>query len=431
LSQPSLTPTGNFRWFICGLLFLATTINYLDRQVLSLLKPALESEFHWTEIDYSNIVMAFTAAYALGYLFFGKIVDYIGTKLGYALSVFLWSIAAMAHAAVGSTAGFVFARVGLGLSEGGNFPASIKATAEWFPIKDRALATGIFNSGTNIGAVVAPILIPWILGNYGWQEAFLWTGALGFLWLILWMYYYEIPSRHKKISKSEYDLIHSDAVPGDTSSRKITWGQVLRIRQAWVFILGKFLTDPVWWFFLFWLPAYFSSAYAIDLKKPNWQLAIVYTATTIGSIGGGFLSSYLIRKGWPVFKARQRSMLLYAFLVLPVMTAPFAGNIWIAVALISMATAAHQAWSANLYTTVSDMFPKHAVSTVVGVGGMAGSIGGMLFPIVVGRLLEFFKQQGSITTGYTILFIVCGFAYLIAWRVMKLLSPTMEKVKLG
>ena len=400
--------------------------------MLSLLKPALETEFNWSEVDYSNIVMAFSAAYALGYLLFGKMVDAIGTKLGYTISLVGWSLAAMAHAAVGSTGGFMVARAALGLSEGGNFPASIKATAEWFPIKERALATGIFNSGTNIGAVVAPLLIPWILGNYGWKEAFLWTGAVGFLWLILWILYYEIPSRHKRISKPEYDYIHIDvAEVRAPSAPAVSWTELLKIKQTWSFILGKLLTDPVWWFFLFWLPAYFSSAYDIDLRKPNWQLAVVYTATTIGSIGGGFLSSYWIKKGWPVYKARHRSMLLYAFLVLPVVTAPLAGNIWIAVIIISLATAAHQAWSANLYTTVSDMFPKHAVSTVVGIGGMAGSIGGILFPLVVGRLLEYFKQQGSITTGYAILFVYCALAYLLAWLLLRYFAPKMERVKLN
>jgi MFS transporter, ACS family, hexuronate transporter len=421
--------TGYYRWVVCGLLFLATTINYVDRQVLSLLKPELEKQFHWTEIDYSNIVMAFSACYALGYLFFGKWIDVIGSKIGYAVSVALWSIAAMAHALATSTLGFIGARAALGLSEGGNFPASIKATAEWFPSQERALATGIFNSGTNIGAVVAPLLIPWMLGAFGWQAAFIWTGAVGFIWLVIWWIFYDMPTKQKRVTENELAYIQQDIVVATAPGKSLSWGQALRIKQTWSFILGKFLTDPVWWFFLFWLPAYFSSAYDIDFKKPNWQLAVVYTATTIGSIGGGFLSSYLIKKGWPIFKARHRSMLLYALLVVPVVVAPFAGNIWIAVAIISLATAAHQAWSANLYTTVPDMFPKHAVSTVVGLGGMAGSIGGILFPLIVGRLLEFFKQQGDINTGYAILFVYCGLAYLVAWRVMRIFAPKLEQVQ--
>jgi ACS family hexuronate transporter-like MFS transporter len=397
-----LQPKGNYRWVVCGLLFLATTVNYIDRQVIGLLKPTLSGEFNWTETDYSNIVMCFSAAYALGLLLFGKIVDKIGTKMGYTVSVVFWSIAAMLHAAVKSTFGFGAVRAFLGVSEAGNFPTAIKATAEWFPKKERALATGIFNSGTNIGAVIAPVIVPWILGLYGWRHAFIWTGAIGFVWLIFWLIYYGIPSRQKR---------------------------VLGVRQTWAFVFGKLLTDPIWWFFLFWLPSFFAEAYNIDLKKPNLQLVIVYTATTIGSVGGGYLSSYLIRRGWLVFKARKISMLVFAFCVLPIMTAPYAGNVWIAVGLISLAAASHQAWSANIFTTVSDMFPKQAVSSVVGIGGMAGSIGGMLFPLVVGGLLDHYKALGDIVIGYNILFVICGFAYLVAWLVMHFLAPRMERVR--
>ncbi|MEK6781153.1 MAG: MFS transporter [Bacteroidota bacterium] len=422
---------SNYRWTICALLFFATTINYVDRQVISLLKPTLELEFNWTESDYASIVMAFSAAYALGYLVFGRIVDKIGTKLGYIVSVIFWSIAAMLHAAVQSTLGFGIVRACLGLSEAGNFPTAIKATAEWFPKRERAFATGIFNSGTNIGAVIAPILVPLILSVSDWQHAFIWTGAIGFVWLIFWIILYEIPAKQKRLSKKEYDYIHSDEdEQSEVKSKSIPWMKLLGIRQTWAFIFGKFLTDPIWWFFLFWLPSYFSSVYSIDFRKPNLQLVIIYTATTLGSIGGGYLSSYLIRKGKMVFKARKISMLFFAICVMPIMTAQFAGNVWIVVALISLAAGAHQAWSANIFTTVSDMFPKNAVSTVVGIGGMAGSIGGMLFPLLVGSLLDHYKVLGNISIGYNILFVICGCAYLVAWLVMHALAPKMERVKI-
>lgn len=412
---------------------MATTINYIDRQVIGLLKPTLEVEYSWTESDYANIVMAFSAAYALGLLLFGRIVDKIGTKLGYIVSVLLWSVAAMLHAGVRSTLGFTAVRAFLGISEAGNFPTAIKATAEWFPKRERALATGIFNSGTNIGAVIAPIIVPWILGNFGWRPAFLWTGTIGFAWLILWWIFYDVPEKQKRLSKAEYDLIHSDGEEEENLSKKkesVSWLKLLGIRQTYAFIFGKLLTDPIWWFFLFWLPSYFADAYNIDLKKPNLHLVIVYTATTIGSVGGGYLSSYLIKKGWLVFKARKMSMLFFAICVTPIMLAPNAGNVWVAVGLISLAAAAHQAWSANIFTTVSDMFPKQAVSSVVGIGGMAGSIGGMLFPLLVGSLLDHYKALGNIVTGYNILFVICGFGYLLAWTFMHFLAPRMERVKL-
>jgi ACS family hexuronate transporter-like MFS transporter len=432
MTLPKQSP-GNYRWVVCALIFFATTINYIDRQVIGLLKPTLEQEYGWSESDYGNIVMSFSAAYAVGLLMFGRIVDWIGTKLGYTVSVLFWSIAAMLHAGVRSTLGFGAVRAFLGLSEAGNFPTAIKATAEWFPKRERALATGIFNSGTNIGAVIAPIVVPWMLGAFGWRPAFLWTGALGFVWLIFWWIYYEVPERQKRLSKAEYELIHSDGETAEEMARKnekVPWLKLLRIRQTYAFVFGKLLTDPIWWFFLFWLPSYFAEAYNIDLKKPNLHLVIVYTATTIGSVGGGYLSSYLIRKGWLVFRARKVSMLFFAICVTPIVLAPNAGNVWVAVGLISLAAAAHQAWSANIFTTVSDMFPKQAVSSVVGIGGMAGSVGGMLFPLLVGTLLDHYKALGNIVTGYNILFVICGFGYLIAWTAMHFLAPRMEPVKL-
>lgn len=430
----------NFRWTVVSLLFFATTINYLDRQVLGLLKPTLEVEFGWSETDYATIVMAFSAAYALGLLFYGGFVDRVGTKIGYAISIIVWSVAAMFHAAARSTLGFIIARASLGLGESGNFPVAIKATAEWFPKKDRAFATGIFNSGANIGAVVAPIMVPWILGVYGWEEAFIITGAIGFIWLGFWWFMYEVPARKKGISKAEYDYVHSDDKEEEEEEEAATdqkekrgaksWLKLFGIRQTWAFVFGKFLTDPVWWFFLYWLPSYFASTFALDLTKPSPHLAILYTATTIGSIGGGYLSGYFIKKGMAVFKARKTAMLLFAVIVVPIVFAQYCTNIWQAVALISLAAAAHQAWSANIFTTASDMFPKKAVSSVVGIGGMAGSVGGILFPLFVGHILDAAKTAGNINTGYNLIFVICGLAYLFAWVVMHFFAPRMEKVKI-
>lgn len=425
-------PSGSFRWSVVILLFFATTINYLDRQVIGLLKPTLEQALNWTESDYSKVVMSFTAAYALGYIVFGGIIDKIGTKLGLSVSIVIWSIAAMLHAAARTTFGFGLARAALGLGEAGNFPASIKAVAEWFPKKERALATGIFNSGTNIGAVIAPIVVPWILGVYGWQMAFILTGAVGFIWLIFWWVMYEIPTRKKGISQEELDYIYSDS---DEELEKqdqtpVKWTALFGFRQTWTFVIGKFLTDPIWWFFLFWLPSYFSTTFDLDLKKPSIHLAVLYSFTTLGSIGGGYLSGWLMKKGWPVFKARKMAMLAFALMVVPIMAARYATDIWEAVLLISIAAAAHQAWSANLFTTVSDMFPKKAVSSVVGIGGMAGSLGGVVFPFFIGIILDNYKALGDLNGGYNIIFLMCGVAYLLAWGIMHLLVPRMERAVL-
>ncbi|MCE6987858.1 MFS transporter [Dyadobacter sp. CY323] len=427
MEQPKI---GNYRWLICALLFFATTINYIDRQILGLLKPTLETEFNWTETDYANIVMIFAGFYAAGYIVFGNIIDKIGSKMGYAVSIVIWSIAAVLHAFVGSTAGFAAVRALLGLGEAGNFPAAVKATAEWFPRQQRALATGIFNSGTSIGAVAAPILVPWLLGAYGWKEAFLITGALGFIWLVFWWIFYEIPSRHKKITAEEFAFIHSDDEDvATTDQTPIHWTKLLTLRQSWVFIVGKFLTDPVWWFFLFWLPSYFATTFSLDLKKPSLHLAIVYTATTIGSIAGGYLSSHLIKKGWAPLRARKTTLLIVAFAVLPIILAQFATDIWVVVGIISIATAAHQAWSANIFTIVSDLFPKRAVSSVVGIGGMAGSLGSTFFPLLVGALLDHYKLLGNIGAGYNILFIICGLAYMVAWLIIHFLTTNMKPVE--
>ncbi len=419
---------SNVRWMVVVLLFFATTINYIDRQVIGLLKPVLEKEFNWTETDYSRIVMAFSFTYAIGLLLFGRLIDNIGTKLGYTISIILWSIAAMLHAFVKSTGGFIMVRSFLGIGESGNFPAAIKAIAEWFPKKERALATGLFNSGASIGAVVAPIVVPLILSAYGWKEAFVITGALGFIWLICWLFFYEVPEKKKRLSQTEYNYINSDVDEGE-ETEKISWLKLLGFRQTWAFITGKFLTDPIWWFFLFWLPSYFSSTFSLDLSKPSLQLGAVYLATTIGSVGGGYLSSYLIKSGWPVFRARKATLLIAAVCVLPIMYAKYADNIWTVVVLISLAAAAHNAWSANIFTIASDMFPKKALSSVIGIGGMAGSLGGILFPVLVGYLLDSYKSKGDIVAGYNMLFIICGLAYLLAWVIIHFLTPKMKAVK--
>lgn len=422
---------GNYRWIVCALLFFATTINYIDRQVIGLLKPTLEKEFNWTEIDYGYIVMTFAGMYALGYVLFGTFIDKVGSKVGYGISVLVWSIAAILHAFAKGTMGFTAVRGLLGLAESGNFPAGVKAVAEWFPVKERALATGIFNSGTSIGAVVAPILVPWILGLYGWQEAFIITGAIGFVWLIFWWIFYDIPTKQRRLKQPELDYILSDESSStEQPALKLKWGHLLGLRQTWVFIVGKILTDPVWWFFLFWLPSYFADTFNLDLKKPSMHLAIVYAATTFGSIGGGYLSSYFIKSGWPVLKARKTTLLIVAILVTPIFLVQFASNIWTVVALVALATAAHQAWSANIFTIVSDMFPKNAVSTVVGIGGMSGSIASTLFPIFVGTLLAYYKNLGNISAGYNILFIICGCAYFLAWAIIQLLTRKMKPLEL-
>ncbi|MBL7700331.1 MAG: MFS transporter [Chitinophagaceae bacterium] len=418
--------TGNYRWVICALLFLATTINYIDRQVIGLLKPHLEKEFSWTEVDYGRIVMTFALCYAVGYVVFGNLIDKIGTKIGYGVAVLLWSVAAVLHAVVRTTIGFGWVRGLLGLSEAGNFPAAVKTVTEWFPAKERALATGIFNSGTSIGAVVAPLLVPWVLGAYGWQEAFVITGAMGFVWLIFWWALYEKPSRHKKVTVEEYRYIHQDSAVTASASESIGWMRLLGMPQTWVFIVGKVFTDPIWWFFLFWLPSYFASAFQLDLTKPSLHLAIIYSATTIGSVGGGYFSSYLIKRGWTAVNARRLALSIVSVAVVPIIFARYATNIWVVVGIISLVAAAHQAWSTNIFTIVSDLVPKRSVSTVVGIGGMSGSLGATFFPLFVGWLLEHYKQLGDISAGYNILFVICGCAYFFAWIIIEILVRSIK-----
>lgn len=430
LNNPKMT---NYRWVICTLLFFATTVNYLDRTVISLLKDTLEVEFNWDEVDYANIVIAFQVAYAVGMLGIGRFVDKIGTKIGYALAIFLWSIAAMAHALVTSTGGFFVARAALGVTEAGNFPAAIKTVAEWFPKKERAFATGIFNSGTNIGAIIAPLTVPFIAEAMGWRWAFIITGAFGFLWLIFWFLLYEKPARQKRLGKAEYDLIHSDTdevQPDEDQGPKVSWLQLLSFKQTWAFVVGKFFTDPIWWFYLFWLPAFLNAQYGLEGTAVALPVAVVYTLSSVGSVFGGWLPLFFIKKGWPVFRSRKTSMLIYAFAVIPVVFAQYLGqiNMWLAVLIIGLATSAHQAWSANIFTTVSDMFPKKAIGSVIGIGGMAGALGGIAFAKFAGELFNYYKNLGTIEIGYYIVFIICGCAYLLAWLVMHILVPKMERV---
>lgn len=411
----------NYRWIIIALLFIATCINYLDRQIIGLLKPILEKEFHWTETDFSHIVMAFTAAYAIGLLVAGGLIDKIGIKIGYSITVVVWSAAAMFHALAKTVFGFSLARIFLGLGEAGHFPAAVKTVAEWFPKKERGLATGIFNAGTSVGVVFALFITPFIYVNFGWQSVFWITGSLGFIWLIAWLYFYEIPARQKKLSEVELAYIESDQQVETSTHINIPWRNLFTYKQTWAYVTGKFLIDPIYWFFLFWLPSYFANTFHIDLKKPSVELMIIYASTTIGSVFGGYFSSFLIKKGWRILNARQTALFIFAIIELSVILAQFVTNVWVAVALISLVIAVHQAWATNIFTMASDMFPKESVSSVVGIGGMAGAIGGILFPMLVGYLLDSYKAMGNINIGYNILFTICGCMYLIAFIIIRLL----------
>ena len=420
---------NNYRWIILGLVFIATTINYLDRQIIGLLKPSLEKEFDWSETDFAHIVMAFTAAYAIGLLLFGRIIDKVGTKWGYAISVIIWSAAGMLHAVARSVGGFAAARIGLGFGEAGNFPAAVKAVAEWFPNKERGLATGIFNAGTSIGVASALFLTPWILVHYGWKEVFWITGGLGFVWLIFWLWLYEVPAKQKRITATELALIRSgqDVEGSVTEEQKpIRWKTLFSMPQTWAFITGKLLIDPIYWFFLFWLPSYFSSVFDLDLTRPSPELMVIYAATTVGSIAGGYLSSSLVRRGWGVIRARKVALLIFALLEVSIILAQFATDVWVAVGLISLAVAVHQAWATNIFTLASDMFPKSSVSSVVGIGGMAGAVGGILFPMLVGYLLDSYKVMDNLSGGYSVLFTICGFTYLFAWVIIHVLTKQIR-----
>jgi len=428
--------SGRYRWTILSLVFFATTINYLDRQVISLLRDDyLMPLFKWSETDYSYIIIIFQLSYAIAMLGVGWVIDKVGTKLGYALSLLGWSIAAIGHAFASSTFGFLIARSALGISEAGNFPAAIKTVAEWFPKKERALATGIFNSGSNVGAIIAPLTVPLIALTFGWQWAFIITGTIGLIWLVFWFLIYEIPSTHKKLSKAEFDYIHSDKDETESNKaggEKVSWLKLLSYKQTWAFVVGKFFTDGPWWFYLFWLPAFLNKQYGMTQLQLMFPIAAVYMMTTFGSIFGGWISGFLINRGWEVFKARRFAMLIFAICVLPIVSAQALGQYgyWYAVIIIGFAASAHQAWSANLFTTTSDMFPKKAVASITGIGGMAGGLGGILVSRAAGWLLDHYKAIGSIETGYYIMFIFCGTIYLFAWLIFNMLAPKMKRVEL-
>jgi len=424
---------GKYRWTICSLIFFATTINYLDRQVIGILKPWLESEVGIGEAEYGYIVFSFQLAYAIGMILAGRIIDKIGTKIGYAFSLLGWSIAAVLHAFATGPIGFGFFRALLGISEAGNFPAAIKATAEWFPKKERALATGIFNSGANVGAVIAPLTVPLIAESMGWQWAFILTGAVGLIWLVFWFILYEIPRKQKRLSAAELEYIESDKEELEHGfSDKLSWVKLLKYRQTWAFAVGKFLTDPIWWFFLFWIPGWLSDVRGVSVKGSGFglSLAVIYTCTTFGSIFGGWLSSYFLKIGWTAHKSRSTAMLIFALMVVPILFVQDSSvGLWGAIALISLAASAHQAWSANIFTVASDMFPKKAIGSVIGIGGMAGAVGGMLVAVLAGNILEYYKGHGNVDAGYLILFFIAAFAYIIAWILMNLLAPKWKKVE--
>lgn len=421
LQGPNRPKVGYYRWTVCALLFFATTINYIDRQVIGILAPFLQKELGWSEADYGFIVTAFQTAYAIGLFLVGRLMDLVGTKIGYSLAMIFWSISAMAHALARSAFGFGAARFALGLGESGNFPAAIKTVAEWFPRRERALATGIFNAGSNVGAVVAPLVVPWITLRWGWQEAFIFTGAIGFIWFVCWWFIYEVPERQKRLSRAELEFIRSDA-PEPTT--RVPWVKLISYKQAWAFAIGKFLTDPIWWFYLYWVPKFLNKKYSLTLDKIGLPLIIIYLMADIGSIGGGWLSSAFIKRGWSVNRGRKTAMLICALCVTPIVFATQAQNMWLAVALLGLATAAHQGWSANIFTTVSDMFPKRAVGSVTGFGGMAGSIGGMLLSTYAGLILQ-------LTGSYYSLFIIAGSVYLLALVIFQLLVPKLEVAQVG
>jgi ACS family hexuronate transporter-like MFS transporter len=439
-AAPAAARIGHYRWMICGLLFLAATINYIDRQVIGILKPTLQTQFGWSEIDYGDIVFAFQLAYAIGYLFAGKIVDSLGIRRGFALALVVWSLAAMAAAEVtrfgpaatvllgafglsysASVAGFIVVRFVLGLGESGNFPAAIKTVAEWFPRSERAFATGLFNAGTNIGAVITPMTVPFITAAFGWYWAFVITGLLGFAWLALWLLFYDSPDRHPRIGGAELAYIRSD--PPEPAVR-VPWASLIRYRQTWSYAGAKFLTDPIWWMYLFWLPDFFSRNYGLSLLQLGPPIVVVYVVADIGSVGGGWLSSTLMKRGWSLHAARKTAMLACAIAVVPIVFATRVQSMWAAVALISLATAAHQGWSANCFTLASDMFPRQAVGSVVGLGGMAGAVGGMLIAKVVGYVLQ-------MTGSYTTVLMIAGGAYLVALAYVQLLTPKLEPAQIA
>jgi ACS family hexuronate transporter-like MFS transporter len=419
LPAPSQIPrVGNVRWTVCAMLFFATSINYMDRQVLGILAPVLQHSIGWTEQQYSYIVIAFQFSYAIGLIVAGRLIDRIGTRIGYALIMGIWSISAMAHSLATTALGFGIARFFLGLGESGNFPAAIKTTTEWFPQRERSFATGIFNSGANIGAMIAPAIVPIVTLRYGWHAAFLVTGFFSATWIAWWLTHYRTPADHTTLSAAEYAHINQD-VPEELT--KIPWKRLLGFRQTWAYAIGKFFTDPIWWFYLYWLPKFLDGRFHLGLTHLGLPLIIVYNLSSIGSIGGGSIPLFLAKRGVSIVKARYIAMLAMALCVLPVYFLGSVSNEWVAVALLGMATAGHQGWSANLYTIVSDMFPREAVGAVTGIGGMAGSVGGVLFSAGVGWVLTHFH-------GYSILFAISSTAYLLALLIIRLIVPQLGKI---
>lgn len=411
----------NYRWRICGLLFFATTINYIDRQVISILAPELQEIFNWTEKDYGYIIMCFQIAYALGLLFTGRFLDKFGVKIGYSLAILVWSLAAGAHALASSVIGFAAARFGLALGESANFPAAIKAVSEWFPKKERALATGIFNSGSTIGAILAPLLIPFLAIHFGWKSAFIVTGLLGIIWLLFWIPFYKSPKQAVNLSKEELEHIESDQEPENKVS--IPWAKLLTYKQTIGICLGRFVTDPIWWFFLYWLPKYLNTQHGLDIQGMGLPLIIIYTVSSVGGIGGGWLSSYFIKKGKSIDFARKTTILIVALLVVPIFSLSYFSNLWLAIILISFAAAAHQGWASNIFTVVSDIYPKNAVGSVTGLAGFAGALGGIIFSPLVGFILEY-------TQSYYIVFAIASCAYLLAWLFLKIFIKKIEPIKL-
>jgi ACS family hexuronate transporter-like MFS transporter len=425
IRQPSVRSgrtIPHLRWWICGLLFFATTINYIDRQVLGILKPELKNKLGWDEEQYGYIVFAFQLSYAIMQPLAGRFIDWLGTRLSYLWAVIVWSIAAMGHALANNAMQFSIARFALGFGEAANFPAAIKTVTDWFPAKERALATGIFNSGSNVGAIIAPLVVPWIAINWGWRMAFIITGAIGFTWVIAWLMLFRQPREHPNLGAQELALIEKDHEP--ESAVKVPFSTLIRMRQAWAFLIGKFMTDPIWWFYLYWLPGFLYDNYKLNLTQLGPPLIAVYLAADVGSVGGGWISSTLIARGWTLNAARKFAMLVCATAVTSAIFVMWAGsNMWLAVTLVSIAAAAHQGWSANMFTLASDIFPRKWIGSVVGLGGMAGAFGGMLFAPAVGKWLKF--SDGM----YGPVFVLCGSIYLVALLVVHLLVPKIDEMK--
>jgi len=421
MSESPRSTSSSFRWVVCALLFFATTINYVDRTVLGVLESVLKAEIGWTSTQYGDINAAFSLAYGIGFLFAGWVIDRLGTRLGYALYLIVWSLAAASHALAYSVGQFMVARIALGVGESGNFPAAIKTVAEWFPKNERALATGVFNAGTNVGAILSPLAVPVIAAQFGWRAAFVGTGLAGMIWVVFWWPLYRRPQDHPRVSDAELAHIQSDPCPPQVN---VPWGQLLTYRQTWAFAVAKFLTDPIWWFWLFWLPPILRELYGVNLETIGPPLIFVYLLADVGSVMGGWQSGWLMNRGWTPNAARKTAMLTYALCIVPVVAAPLAGSKWAAVLLIGVAAASHQGFSANLFTLTSDMFPRWAVGSVVGIGGFFGAMGGFVFQFIAGRIKD-------ATGSYVPLFLMAGSAYLLALLIVHKIVPRLEPANLG